>query len=108
MIRAGALSDFQPIELAVAVFFAFAVMVGSGFALSALSALGGSDLGGTDFGGSGSAGADATGFDSSAVDSSAADSGGPASGSSSRSTSSSIGRLFRSEPLASVIFWRAT
>ena len=35
MIRAGALSDFQPSELAVAVFFAFAVMVGSGFALSA-------------------------------------------------------------------------
>lgn len=35
MNRAGALSDFQPFELAVAVFFASAVMVGSGFALSA-------------------------------------------------------------------------
>ncbi len=35
MNRAGALSDFQPIEIAVALFFAFAVMVGSGFALSA-------------------------------------------------------------------------
>src|SRR5690348_1162723 len=35
MIRAGALSDFQPSELAVALFFAGAVMIGSGFALSA-------------------------------------------------------------------------
>jgi hypothetical protein len=35
MIRAGALSDFHPSELATALFFACAVMVGSGFALSA-------------------------------------------------------------------------
>jgi hypothetical protein len=35
MIRADALSDFQPSELATALFFAFAVMIGSGFALSA-------------------------------------------------------------------------
>ena len=34
MNRAGALSDFKPIELAVAVFFAFAVMAGSAIALS--------------------------------------------------------------------------
>lgn len=35
MIRRGALEDFQPTEFAVAVFFASAVMLGAGFALSA-------------------------------------------------------------------------